>query len=43
MIPAVRDTRTIEWTVAVADPDRTVKETHQDSRVVFITEGLPKR
>jgi hypothetical protein len=39
---AVRDTRTIEWTVAVTNAKRAVKETQQDSRVVFITEGLPQ-
>ena len=42
MRPAVRDTHTIEWTVAVTDAKRTVKKTQQDSRVVFITEGLPQ-
>jgi hypothetical protein len=40
--PAVRDTRTIEWTVAGTSAEHTVKETEQDSRVVFITEGLPQ-
>ncbi len=43
MSPAVRDTRTIEWTVAVTDAERIVEETQQDSRVVFITEGLPQQ
>lgn len=43
MRPAVRDTRTIEWTVAVTNAESIVKETHQDSRVVFITEGLPQQ
>ncbi len=38
----MRDTHTIEWTVAVTDANRTVKKTQQDSRVVFITEGLPQ-
>jgi len=42
MSPAVRDTRTIEWTVDGTDAERTVKETQEDSRVVFITEGLPQ-
>jgi hypothetical protein len=42
MCPTVRDTRTIEWTVAVTDAKRAVKETQEDSRVVFITEGLPQ-
>lgn len=42
MSPAVRDTRTVDWTVAGTDAERTVKETQEDSRVVFITEGLPQ-
>jgi hypothetical protein len=42
MSHAVRDTRTIEWTVAATNGNRTAKETQQDSRVVFITEGLPQ-
>jgi hypothetical protein len=42
MSTAVRDTRTIEWTVAATNAKRTVKETQQDSRVVFIMEGLPQ-
>lgn len=41
MSPAVRDTRTIDWTVAVTNAKRAVEETHQDARLVFITEGLP--
>jgi hypothetical protein len=40
MSAAVRDSRTIEWTV-VTSAESIVKETQQDSRVVFITEGLP--
>lgn len=41
MSPAVRDSRTIEWTVTNAES--ILKETQQDSRVVFITEGLPQQ
>jgi hypothetical protein len=43
MSPAVRDTSMIEWTVAATNGKRTAKETQQDSRVVFITEGLPQQ
>jgi hypothetical protein len=42
MSPAVRDTSTIEWTLTVANAESIAKETQQDSRVVFITEGLPQ-
>jgi hypothetical protein len=42
MSAAVRDSRTIEWTV-VTSAESIVKETQQDSRVVFITEGLPQQ
>jgi hypothetical protein len=40
MSPIVRDTRTVEWAVVVAG-ERTVQETHHDSRMVFISHGLP--
>jgi hypothetical protein len=42
MCPTVRATRTIEWTVAVTNAKCAVKETQEDSRVVFIAEGLPE-
>jgi hypothetical protein len=42
MSPAVRDTRTVDWTVSVSNAKRAVKETQEDSRVVFITKGLPQ-
>jgi hypothetical protein len=42
MSAAVRDSRTVDWTVAVTSGERTVIDTQQDSRVVFITEGLPR-
>ena len=41
MSPTVRDTRTIEWTIAVTNGQRTGQETQHDSRMVIISEGLP--
>ena len=41
MSPTVRDTRTIEWTTAVSNRQRTGQETQQDSRMVVISGGLP--
>ena len=37
----VRDTRTVEWTIVVHSGERIVKETHQDSRMVFVSDELP--
>jgi len=41
MSHTVRDTRTVEWAVVVATGQRTVQETQHDSRMVFISQGLP--
>lgn len=41
MSPTVRDTRKIERTIVVTNGERTVQETHQDLRMVFVSKGLP--
>jgi hypothetical protein len=41
MSQIVRDTRAIEWTIVVRSGERMTKETHHDSRIVFISDGLP--
>ena len=41
MSPTVRDTRTVEWTIVVRGGERIVKDTHQDSRIVFVSDDLP--
>ena len=41
MSAIVRDTHTVDWTVVVNNGERTVKETHRDSRMVFVSDELP--
>lgn len=41
MSPTVRDTRTVEWTMVVNSGQRTLRQTHQDSRMVFVSDDLP--
>jgi hypothetical protein len=41
MSPTVRDTRKIERSIVLTNGERTVQETQQDSRMVFVLDGLP--